>query len=542
VIYFAAFCVYVYLVHSASFIKTTIMKKITTSICVLSFALNSLAQKTVQTLQPTRLSIFKNGTYFIKKSGVVDVVNNSFTIATPTNALMGSYWLATSKDASIKSIVVKPDSVKVIRKCNSINDYLKASINKKITLRKEYLSTEILEGTLLDFNEVNQLVKIKTKDNKIIVSNAENWKELVLNEEENYTAFDMNVAPYSTIQLNQNVTSTTASSLSLEKGIQWFPSYLFTVINDKEATLAMKATILNNDEHFTNTDVDIIIGNPEMFYGKELDPICTRYLTQELLNYKDNNQTSFNLSQNNYAALNIPVYSANGEISATKDYSEENKDGNKLEDLYIYKLGKLDLEKNATVIVPVVNSTINYEDVYTADLGIASAIVAKDAVLDVYHKYRISNKSAAPFTTGSILVLSKEEMPIAQSQLKYTPVKGKQDISISKAIDVQIKNEETEIKREKIAQKNKDNEFKYKINYSGVIKIENFQNKKIKLCLTKDISGEVSVSSNNGKSRILKSVDYSDNNFTSLIEWEVEINPGQKLEITYNYSSFSWMP
>ena len=300
----------------------------------------------------------------------------------------------------------------------------------------------------------------------------------------------------------------------------------------------MKATILNNDEAFDNTEVDIIIGNPEMFYGKELDPICTRYLNDDLLNYRDNNLTQAAYSLSN--SLNIPIYSADGSISKSKNYENEALDGNKLEDLYVYKLGKLDLEKNATIIIPVVNTTVKYEDVYTADLGIGSATLVKDAVLDVYHKYRISNSSIAPFTTGSVLVLSKDEMPVAQAQLKYTPVNGKQDISISKAIDVQLKNEEVEIKKEKTTQKNKEDEYKYKINYSGTIRLENFQSKKIKLYLSKDISGEVIASSNKGKSKLLKSVNNYDDNPTSLIEWEVEINAGEKMEITYSYSISSW--
>jgi hypothetical protein len=39
---------------------------------------------------------------------------------------------------------------------------------------------------------------------------------------------------------------------------------------------------------------------------------------------------------------------------------------------------------------------------------------------------------------------------------------------------------------------------------------------------------------------MLKATD-KEESAASLMEWEVEINPGQKVEITYNYSSFSWL-
>ena len=503
------------------------MKKIITSIYFLALVIHSFAQKNVQTLQPTRLSIFKNGTYFIKKSSRVDVVNKRFTIPTPTNALMGSYWIATSKDAVIKTIVIKQDSIMVERKCLTIKDYLKASINKKVTMRKDYLNAEILEGVLLDFDEISSVFKIKTNNNKIVVANADNYKELVINEGYNYNVFDMNVANYSTIELAQNKSSITATSLSLENGIQWFPSYLLTIINDNEASLAMKATILNNDESFANTDVDIIIGNPEMFYGKTLDPICTKYLNTELLNYRDNGSARQMQSFANSASIN--TY-----IAESRDGNDDdiNIEGNKLEDLFIYKLGKQTLEKNATEIIPVVNSTLKYEDIYTADLPVTNSASAKEEVINVFHKYRISNNSTAPLTTGSVLVLSKDELPMAQSELRYTPINGKRDINIAKAIDIQLKNDEVEIKREKVSQKETD--YRYKINYNGKIKVANFQNKKIKLFLTKVIVGEVITASNSGKYKIVKLKDTNENQST-IIEWEVELNAGQKLEVNYNF-------
>jgi hypothetical protein len=512
------------------------MKKVIFCIFILLFSIFSFAQKNVQSLQPVRLSIFKNGTYFIKKTAIVNVINNKFTIASPTNALMGSYWLATSKEASIKSIVVKQDTFRLTKNCKSLIDYLKASINKQIVISKDYFNKQELTGKLLDFDENSKMIKFKTNDNKIIVTDIEHVVQLTLSENEKYFSFSDSITPLATIQLNQNLNNTTATSLSLEKGIQWYPSYLLTLVNDKEATLAMKATIVNNDESFYNTDVDIIIGNPEMFYGQQLDPICTRYLSQELLNYRENNTATYMQTFGN--AVAVPLYGADGTISAPKYvYEEENKDGDKLEDLYIYKLGKLDMEKQASIIVPVVNTTINFEDVYTADLDFESANLTKDAVLDVFHKYRIKNKSVAPFTTGSILVIDKNEMPLAQSQLKYTPLNGIQDINISKAIDVQLKNEDVEVKREKTTKKNGDNAFWYKVNYNGSIKIENLQNKKIKIFIKKNVEGVITIVGDKGKSRMLKDIA-NDNNPTSLMEWEIDLNAGQKMELTYSYSSY----
>jgi hypothetical protein len=493
-----------------------------------SFFHKSFSQKNVQTLLPNRLTIFKNGTYFIKKTASVNVVNNSFTIPISNNILFGSYWLATSKDATIKSITVKQDTFQVKKKCTTIDDYLKANINKQIVLSTEYNLKESLAGLLLDFDENTKMIKLKTNENKIIITTASLYSKLSLNDNQSYVTYVDSVATLSTIKLNQPVNNTIVSSLSLEEGIKWYPSYLLTIINDKEATLAMKATITNQGQSFYNMDVDIVIGSPVMFYGKTLDPICTRYLNDNIFSSRENSSINFQMA-------NSSIYEKEYATEADEDNTDATE-GTKMDDLYFYKLGKLDIEKQASLIVPVFNNTINYEDIYTADIPAnASAEEQEKKSLGVQHIYRIKNTTQAPLTTGAMLVVNQKEMPVSQSQINYTPQKGTQDIFIAKAIDVQIKNEELEIKREKIDRKNSSGYNYEKVNYEGNIYLKNLQNKKIKICVSKRINGMALKANLGGKIKKIKE-DGGNGNSTSLIEWEVELEAGQKLTLNYNYS------
>jgi hypothetical protein len=495
--------------------------------------INAFAQ--VQELQPSKLAIFKNGTYFIKKSADVKVQNKSFTLEAPENVLMGTYWLSTANNATIKSIKVKLDTFKVETKPESLENYYKALIGKEVTFYERWGSKELITGTLLMYNPKTQLIKYKSKEGIVFVTKISDYDKLSFNGTGNETFMENKIEPLATVRLNENVGSTTANTLSLHTGMQWVASYLLTIINDKEAKLTFKATLITGREAFTNTDVDIVIGNPAMFYRKELDPIAVKYLSS-LASSGSYLNTSLNYS--NFSQSITSENGTNDEDKYEEDEAHEydEKQGEKVEDLYIYKLGKLDLDANAKTIIPIKSFNVTYEDIYTVFLPTTSALANNESIFEVEHKYRINNSSDAPLTTGPILVINQNDMPLSQDELKYTPTNSKQSIKLSKAIDVQVSNEETETKREKSTKKAKNGELYEKVNFKGTIQVQNLQKKKIKLSITKNIAGIVAEASNEGKIKKAKDVG-SQTNSLSIITWEVELQPGQKLDLTYNYSA-----
>jgi hypothetical protein len=315
--------------------------------------------------------------------------------------------------------------------------------------------------------------------------------------------------------------------------MQWVASYLLTIINDKEAKLTFKATLITGQEAFTNTEVDIVIGNPAMFYGKELDPVAVKYLSS-LASSGSYLNTSLNYSYASQSIIN--ENGTNDEDKYDEDEAPEydEKQGEKIEDLYIYKLGKLDLDANAKTIIPIKSFNVTYEDIYTVFLPTNSAVANNESIFEVEHKYRINNSSNAPLTTGPILVINQNDMPLSQDELKYTPTNGKQSVKLSKAIDVQVSNEETETKREKSNKKAKNGELYEKVSFKGTLQVQNLQKKKIKLNITKNVAGVVSDASNEGKIKKAKDVGAQTNSL-SIITWEVELLPGQKLDLSYTY-------
>lgn len=514
------------------------MKKFLYVLPILFLQLHAMSQKQVQELKPVKVSVFKNGTYFIRREAAAALNDNAFYIPAPQNVLLGTWWLAVAKETPIHSIVVKADTIKTEREAIDLYGYLQANIGADVALSalsSNSSVSKIITGKLLQFNTTTKMVKIVQADGNIIIANATDFNTLETNSKNSSKFLADSIAGVAKVTLSKPANSTAVSAISLEEGIQWFASYLFIPINDKEGRLEMKATITNNNKDLTNTSVDIIIGNPEMFYGKQLDPACYTYFADRVVSRAyDNNYMSLNVA--NIVSPRAQAISRSTRYESDSDGGgdDDQKEGQKSDDLYYYQLGNIDIEQNAKVIVPVNNNTVAYSELYSVSLDENSAEDDEDNIPQVYHNYRITNSTVAPFTTGSIFILNKDGQPVAQSKLGYTPIKGSTEIRLAKAIDVQAKNTEEEIKREKIFTGNSNTD---KVTYKGNIKLTNYQTKAITIKVSKKVEG-VTFEAGAGKYKKSKPrQSYKKNG--SIIEWEINLNPGESSELTYQYYSFN---
>jgi hypothetical protein len=129
-------------------------------------------------------------------------------------------------------------------------------------------------------------------------------------------------------------------------------------------------------------------------------------------------------------------------------------------------------------------------------------------------------------------VLDKNDNPLAQDRIKYTAVGSKVSVQLSKAFDISVKNNEEEI--EVVQSFKKINKTTYnKVIVKGSIDIQNLQDKKIRLDITKELKAEVNSASNNGA--IKKTGKYYNYNPYSSIDWTINIGANEKKTISYEY-------
>lgn len=196
-------------------------------ICIFSFA-----QKQVQSLQPSRIGVFKNGTCFVKREDKMLVQEKQFYIKAPEKVLMGTYWLFVGKESGLHSVVVKADTFKVKTAPKDIRDFMEASVGQMVTLSNNaYTDVRRLIGKLISFDRESMTVKVETPGGKTIIANATYFDWIEVSDAKTSLNKDSVIA-VAKVGLTKPVNEIMASTISLEKGVQWYASYLFTVIND----------------------------------------------------------------------------------------------------------------------------------------------------------------------------------------------------------------------------------------------------------------------------------------------------------------------
>lgn len=518
------------------------MRKIVlASVLTLAIALNAMAQ-----LKTTKISVFKNGSYFLIKEGNMYLKDKTFRMDIPQTALMGTFWVNAGKDTKVKQITMREDTVKKNKGIETMMDMLSASIGKNITLRYLYgdkdKSIREVSGQLLSYNRLNSSIRLKAADGKTIFTTTSQMIEVVSDfNADSYTADS--TYRMARVTVDKGLDRTDVSLMVMQTGILWQPSYIFKIMNDKDARLEMKATVENYSEEIENAEINLVVGSPQMHFGLTLDPITNNYLTNA---YANNYGGAQNYQFQNMAApaMMESDMATRGAVINTNQptYSTE---GEKTGDLYFYRAGNIDLPKNSKTIIPLASQNVQYKDVYECDLydhvnfcNTRSIYNDPNQKFEAYHSVKFTNTTPAPLTTAPVFVVSDKEDPLAQDETKYTPIGGEMSIKLSKAIDVQIKNTEEELSREDNAKKIQKAVFT-KVKLKGSIELANFQDKKITLNLSKSVQGTITES---GNGKVTKVRDYYNNqNPTSKAKWDIDLAPNEKKTITYEYEVFVQM-
>jgi len=530
------------------------MKKIILTLLLFNVIHNEIkAQQKLQQLTTSHISIFKNGTFFITKEGEIRPENGMFALEPPTTALNGTFWLAAGKENKITSISVKPDTVKVTRQIENIAEFITSNIGKNITIILPPLgtgnTTREIKGNVINYFAKNQTAKIKTADGRMLMCNVSGAIEVYNDGTAADTYQQDSLVRMAKVQLQNNTGKINVSTVALQTGMTWVPSYFLKLIDDKTARLELKATIGNNSaESIKNAGVDLVIGNPQMFYGSQLDDISTDYFQTQVVNYNRYAQNSFRLSNmyaNNVMTGEAALKQQNENDSYTPpEMATYNTDGEKTNDLYYFNLGNLNIESQSKTIVPLLTTELAYKDLYELEIADYNAYWSNRRInndpnrdLPVWHVLKIENTGKAPFTTGPVFVIDAKDKPLAQDEMKYTAKGASVKVHLSKAIDIQSKNTE-ELVSSGSSTRVIDNHTYTIAVLKGKIEVNNYQAKPVKINIGKTLTGKVL----NPDGGIVEAVPQNNyyRNLSSNIKWEKEIPANGKIELTYQYEVWIW--
>jgi hypothetical protein len=491
-------------------------------------------EKNIIPLKTTRVSVFKNGTYFSTSEAPVVSKDKVFYFTPPASALNGTFWYAL-KDAKVQTINVKQYNTSVTKQARSIGEFLASNINTEVTLSLLYGQTiTLLKGTILAYyldpaSSAYKILKLKLNDGNIKLIRSEYIVDFTLAANAKSTYVEDSSINLAKVMLDKDISNSMFSTLSIQTGISWVPSYLLKLTDNKKANLDIKATIENDAENIVDVPLSLVVGNPQMFYGKQLDMISGGIVHV----YSRTDNIGFNA--NTTASYDYDI----------REYGEtdnENATGEKSNDLYYYNLGNLNIEKGAKAIVKLSTNDIEYKDLYELDIQdkvnywqTKVAAIDPNTVYETWHVLKVDNKTTAPFSTGPVFVIDENGKPLAQDEMKYTPVGATTKIKLSKAIDVQTANDEEVIARE--TSKTLINNREYEVvKIKGKIKVANYQSKQIKISISKTVNGRIT-NTGGGTTTVLpnRNSNYMNLNDINITRWEKEIKPNETLILEYEY-------
>ncbi len=532
------------------------MKKSILSIFALATAFGANAQKDLKT---TAVNLFKNGTYFIVKEGTVNAPKGNWSMSMENfNPLLSTFWISTLKESPVNRIEFITDTIKSTRPIANFHDALSANKGKKIrltyTIGTAANSVSNAKGTLENYYPATGMAKIKTQEGSFLFLNTSNIYELYFDQEPNER-----VKMDSTVRVARIVFDKEKSNMPLkisymQSGMNWAPSYSLKLIDDGKLQLSMNALIENFSEDIKDSELTLTLGAANFKYGSQLDPL-TQFWVSNLGNaygsisggagYASNSNYNYQATYSNAMPAREMQMSGAYDNDAAVPYNDFNNyvtSGDKDEDLYRYKLGKVNIPKNSKTSFAIFSADIPYEDIYEINLTDIVNYATNQRIAinenqpyDVFHSLKLSNSTSFPFTTGPCFVQDKNLQPLAQDQIKYTPTGAKVKVQLAKATDIQVKMTEEEAGSEDKAKK--FNNYYYKrVTITGTVKMENLQSKSVKVCVTKYVNGDIKTVSDAGA--IKKSGQYNGLNPYSETEWTITLGKGEKKNVTYSYDVY----
>ncbi|MBS1684095.1 MAG: hypothetical protein JSS76_05040 [Bacteroidetes bacterium] len=490
-----------------------------------------------QALPVKKISIFKNGTAMIVHEGSTPVTGGKATLPVPSRAIYGTYFLGTGKDNSVKNIAIKNDTIKKEEKAITIWQLIAGNVGKKVTLSVAPAGKidRAVSGKILSYNQQSGLIRLQSDNNKIEVFKSGDVYLAEFAEEEKQTYLA------DSIQRSLVITPATASGslnvqeIYLQTGMNWMPSYFMILKDEKSARLEMKATIENFADALSDAETELVVGAPQMTNSDRLDPMTYDYQTMDRMIEANR----MGLYANNVQAKTMSFgYSAPAADAFAQDFSTA---GEKNDDLYIYKIGKVSLGKNAKGIYPIFAGSIEYKDKYEgliedrSNFAETRATSNDETPIDVFHSLEIKNTASVPLTTAPVTIINEKDQFVAQNEITYTPAGSTSTVRLSKAIDIIMKNPEEETSRTDNAKKIGKQVYS-SVKIKGTISLENYQNKEVTVAVTKNTNGEVSAASDGGK--ITRQKSYANINPATQIKWDVKLAANQKKTVSYEYEVF----
>jgi len=503
------------------------------------------------------VAAFKNGLAFVLRQGDIPLTGGTGRIAPIPNATLGTLWLAPgTPGARLDEVVAYRYNVAGERRIPSIGEILLANAGKTVTINyqmKDYTGEIVgLRDTGDDAlkagqppNDVSSSYVLLRVEKRLLAFPLGGISMASLPEDAVLREYAERPGQALRLKIKGGAAKEKLTMGYLEHGLGWTPSYMVSLVDDKNAQITMQAVVTNEAEDVQDAELFFVVGVPNFAYADVLSPMSLQQSLVSLMKDERDARKAIggfsNALQGQYAAFD--EVAANAPMSLASSVTELASAPE--EDLFLYNRTGVTLAKGERASYNVFSGEVGYEHIYNWEVedqprvdGYGNVVQVNPNMPEanradsVWHSIRLENTTKFPWTSAPALVISGDK-PVSQDTLAYTPKGAPSTLKITVATDIRASHEEREVARQQEPMHRRGYNYDL-VSVEGKLKLKNYKTKEAHLSIGKTLRGKVEFQSDEGKAVQLGEGVESDNP-RSRLSWEITLHPGEERVVTYRY-------
>lgn len=507
-------------------------------------------------------SMFKNG-YVVVLREMDTPASGQYLVKQIPDGSLGTVWITASDGTKLKEVVNSLNEVeqKVKVEYGTLSAILSANKGKVLSFEVSMPENKRVWQTGKLILVSDEMVFVENEGEQFTIPR----KDIVSIKSKEKLVYSAETSVKTQVRgLRFDVETKSAGKVfmvSLERGITWAPAFALDITDPKKLVLTAKATAINDLEDMVGADFRFVTGFPNIRFAGITDPLLMQTNADAFLGTISGPAGGGGFGGAGGAAVNRSrageMMNQKAAAPMTADAMAEAMDmdgeGMQAGDLFFYTKQNLTLKRGERGQYMLFQAEAPYKEIYTwlVDDQVVDNVEYRFPSGDpgeVWHSVRFRNTSGQPLTTCAATTMQNGQI-LGQDMMTYTPAGAETEVRITKALDIRVEKNEEESKREPGVIKEKvyigldrNNERMYeerplydRLHIKGTLVIRNQKKEKVTMKVAKSLTGEVSVASHDGKVvKLAKGI--KDVNPASQITWQVDVDPGKTLNLTYEFS------